>query len=128
MYLLDTCVLLWLASDQNLLSEKAKSIIRDNADSLYISVISSFKIAIKTVKRKIELPLPPDEWYKEAVRLHAIEEMLITSKIASMSALLPRLHNDPCDRIIFATALQNDMTILTKDKNIASYPKVKVAW
>jgi len=62
------------------------------------------------------------------VRLHGIEEMLINSKIASMSALLPRIHNDPCDRIIIATALQYDMTILTKDKSIASYPQVKVVW
>lgn len=61
MYLLDTCVLLWLASDMSSLSEKIKNIIRNNAGCLYISAISSFEIAIKAVKGKFELPLSPDK-------------------------------------------------------------------
>lgn len=128
MYLLDTCTLIWLVSQQDSLTETVKNTLRNNVGNLYVSAISAFEIAIKTVKGKLELPLPPDEWFKEAVRFHGIGEIPITSNIACKSALLPRLHNDPCDRIIVATALLEDMKIITKDKSFSEYPGAVVIW
>jgi PIN domain nuclease of toxin-antitoxin system len=128
MYLLDTCTLIWLASFQNALTEKVKKLLQNSAGNLYVSSISAFEIAIKTVKGKIELPLSPDEWFKEAIRLHGIEEIPITSDIACKSALLPRFHNDPCDRIIIATAILENMAVITKDQNFYQYPDIKVVW
>jgi PIN domain nuclease of toxin-antitoxin system len=128
MYLFDTCTLIWLVSQQASLTEKVKRILQNNAGNLYISSISAFEIAIKSVKGKIELPLPPDEWFKEAVRLHGIKEIPITSDIASKSALLPRFHNDPCDRIIIATAILENMTIITKDESFSEYPDIRIIW
>jgi PIN domain nuclease of toxin-antitoxin system len=128
MYLLDTCTLIWLASFQNALTEKVKKLLQNSAGNLYVSSISAFEIAIKTVKGKIELPLSPDEWFKEAIRLHGIEEIPITSDIACKSALLPRFHNDPCDRIIIATAILESMAVITKDQNFYQYPDIRVVW
>lgn len=128
MYLLDTCALIWLVSNQDSLTDKVKLALRNNAGNLYISSISAFEIAIKTVKGKIELPLSPDEWFKEAVKHHGIEEVPITSDIACKSVLLPRLHNDPCDRIIMATAILKKMVIITKDLVFSEYPDIKVLW
>ncbi|HLP46982.1 MAG TPA: type II toxin-antitoxin system VapC family toxin [Candidatus Deferrimicrobium sp.] len=128
MYLLDTCTLIWLVSQQISLTEKVKKILKNNAGNLYISAISAFEIAIKTVKGKIELPLPPDEWFREAIRLHGIEEIPINSEIAGKSALLPGIHNDPCDRIIIATAIHENMIIITKDEHFSKYPGIRVVW
>jgi PIN domain nuclease of toxin-antitoxin system len=128
MYLLDTCALIWLASDQDSLSQRVKRVLRNNAGNLYISAISAFEIAIKTVKGKIELPLSPDEWFKEAVMHHSIEEVPINSDIACKSALLPRIHNDPCDRIIIATAIQQNMAVITRDEIFLEYPDIRVLW
>lgn len=128
MYLLDTCTLIWLVSQQASLSEKVKRTLQNNAGNLYVSSISAFEIAIKTVKGKIELPLSPDEWFKEALKFHGIAEIPITSDIACKSALLPRFHNDPCDRIIIATALLENMKIITKDKSFSEYPDAAVVW
>jgi PIN domain nuclease of toxin-antitoxin system len=128
MYLLDTCALIWLASDQNSLTQKVKRVLRNNVGKIYISSISAFEIAIKTVKGKIELPLSPDEWFKEAVTQHSIEEVSITSDIACKSALLPRIHNDPCDRIIIATAIQKNMVVITRDEFFLQYPDIRILW
>lgn len=128
MYLLDTCTLIWLVSQQSSLTEKVKRILKNNAGNLYISAISAFEIAIKTVKGKFELPLPPDEWFSEAIKLHGIEEIPITSDVAAKSALLPGIHNDPCDRIIIATAILENMIIITKDENFSKYSGIKVLW
>ncbi len=128
MYLLDTCTLIWLVSDQDSLTERVKHIIGNNSANLYVSAISAFEIAIKSVKGKIELPLPPGEWFGEALRLHGLREIPVSSEIACKSALLPRLHNDPCDRIIISTALIEDMEVLTKDSRFLEYPDIKVIW
>ena len=128
MYLLDTCTLIWLVSNQDALTNNVKKTLRINAGNLYISSISAFEIAIKTVKGKIELPLSPDEWFKEAVKHHGIQEVPINSDIACRSVLLPRLHNDPCDRIIMATAILEDMVIITKDEIFSEYPDINVLW
>ena len=128
MYLLDTCTLIWLVSQQSSLTDKVKNVLRSNVGNLYVSAISAFEIAIKTIKGKLELPLPPDEWFREAIRLHGIGEIPISSEIASKAALLSGFHNDPADRIIIATAILENMVIITKDKNFSEYTEIKVLW
>ncbi len=128
MYLLDTCTLIWLVSMQEALTESVKDILRNNAGNLYVSSISAFEVAIKSVKGKIEFPLPPDEWFREALKFHGIEEVFVSSDIAAKSALLPMHHNDPCDRIIIATAMLKHMSIITKDKTFDKYPGITVIW
>jgi PIN domain nuclease of toxin-antitoxin system len=128
MFLLDTHVLLWLASDQTKLTEKVKITINSNAGSLYVSSISAFEIVIKHLKNKLELPLSPEIWFHRATTLHGIDEITINSEILIKAALLPQIHNDPVDRIIIATAMLNNAKILSKDTLISQYPGVNVIW
>jgi PIN domain nuclease of toxin-antitoxin system len=128
MLLLDTCTFLWLVSDQRRLSGRAKKAVEANPESLFISSISAFEIAIKNRNKKLTLPLPAADWFAEAVDFHGIREVPVTIDIAIRSAELPPLHNDPCDRIIIATAIQNSMRIITPDHLIAQYDKSIVLW
>jgi PIN domain nuclease of toxin-antitoxin system len=128
MLLLDTCALLWLASDQKRLSAKAAKHIEDSVGSIFVSAISAFEIAIKCRNKKLELPLPPGEWFFEVLDFHGIVEIPITADIAISSVLLPPLHNDPCDRIIIATARLNKMKIITCDPLISGYKQADVVW
>ena len=128
MILLDTCALLWLASDQKRLSVKAKKEIEKCAGALFVSAISAFEISIKCRNKKLELPLPSVDWFSEALDFHGIREIPITSSIAVSAVLLPPLHNDPCDRIIIATAHLNKMKIITCDPFISSYKQAVVIW
>ena len=127
MVLLDTCALLWLASDQSQLSIKARKTIQQNAGALFVSSISAFEIAIKCRSKKMVLPLPPEQWFAQAIDFHGIKEVAVTHNIAVHSVQLPLLHNDPCDRIIIATSQLHNMAILTCDKLIFQY-KVNVTW
>ncbi len=128
MLLLDTCTLLWLAADQSRLSENAKNAIRENIGSLFVSSISAFEIAVKARSRKLELPMNPGNWFEKVLNHHGLQELTINSSIAVRSVALPPLHNDPCDRFIIATALQNSMDLVTSDALIAQYKEVKVIW
>ena len=128
MILLDTCALLWLASDQSRLSPDAKRAIEKNSNALFISAITAFEIAVKCRAKKLTLPLPVEQWIPETLAFHGIGEIAVTSALAVASVQLPPLHNDPCDRIILATAQMNGMKITTPDALISQYPSAPVIW
>ncbi|MBN1443925.1 MAG: type II toxin-antitoxin system VapC family toxin [Planctomycetes bacterium] len=128
MYLLDTHVLLWLADKQEELSREVLSAIGKSASKLFISSITGFEIAVKAERGALSLPLPPGTWIQKALELHGIEEIPVTCAIAAFSAALPKIHRDPCDRIIIATARHHELTVLTKDPVISRYPDVRVLW
>ena len=118
--LLDTCALLWLASGDRALSEKARSLIED-AQVLYVSPVTAWEIAVKTAKGKIQLPLSPREWFDAVVRLYDITVLKLTADDMLKSAELPWLHKDPADRFIIATALKNGFMVVTADGNFGKY-------
>ncbi|MBF0386414.1 MAG: type II toxin-antitoxin system VapC family toxin [Candidatus Omnitrophica bacterium] len=128
MIILDTCALLWLAADQKELSLKARAAITKHAQTLYISAISAFELAVKQRRKKLILPLPAGEWYAKTLDHHGIQEIVVSSDILVRSVNLPSLHNDPCDRIIIATALHHRCPILTCDSWISRYPIVTTIW
>jgi len=128
MLLLDTHVFVWLASAQKNLSRRAKATILENADELFISSISALEIAILVKRNRLRLPVGPGEFVDRALRQHGIHEMPVDRHVAIASTELPDIHNDPFDRIILATALIHDMSILSKDREIPQYHDVKVIW
>lgn len=62
------------------------------------------------------------------VKLLGVHEIPVDVQVALASTQLPPIHRDPFDRIIIATATKHGMTILTKDRIIPTYPKVKAVW
>ena len=128
MYILDTCTLLWLVADQSRISERALKCISDHPESLYVSAISAFEIALRHEHKKLHLPLSPPTWWSEALSFHGITEIPVTGEIGARSAMLPFLHNDPCDRLIVATAQVHRLAILTPDSHISQYAKTEVVW
>lgn len=128
MILLDTCTLLWLATDQAALSNVARAEILKSAGSIYVSSISAFEIAIKAKKGKLILPKPPLEWFKLALSLHGLSEIHINADILGRSVSLPEHHHDPVDRILIATAQLNALTLITPDQHIAQYEALRLAW
>jgi len=128
MLLLDTHAFVWLASAQKNLSLRAKQAILQNADELYISSISALEIAILVKRNRLRLPVGAGEFVERALQQHGIYEIPVDRRVAIASTSLPDIHNDPFDRIILATALLKDMSILSKDRVIPKYNDVKVIW
>lgn len=106
MFLLDTCTLLWLTSDQSQISPAAIQAIGAGAGALYVSAISAFEIGVKHQKGRLSLPLPPAKWFPKALRLHGLRRIVLTPSILLRATTLPAIHNDPMDRMIIATAQQ----------------------
>ncbi len=126
--LLDTCALLWLVAGDPMLSEKARRLISDSRDSIFVSAISAFEIGVKYHKGKLTLCDVPEIWWRRSVAHHGLLVGDVTDSIFLNSTALPSLHHDPCDRVIIATAEDISAVILTADYLIAQYPSAKVEW
>ncbi len=128
MLLLDTCALIWLSEGGKLISDKAREAMRDNAGALHVCAISAFEIALLSRKERLKIPEAPDKWYLDIMTFYGLNELPITGTIATQAAMLPYIHNDPCDRIIIAAAKEHNLDIVTADKIIPTYPEVTVVW
>lgn len=116
--LLDTHALIWWWSDDAQLSSVAHDAITDRANTIYVSSICGIEIALKV--RKGELPhlREPLDTFDAAFAEDGFEVLPVTYRHARDAGLLAGDHRDPFDRIIAAQGLLEDLTILTKDREI----------
>jgi PIN domain nuclease of toxin-antitoxin system len=127
-YLLDSCSLLWLTDNPRRLSEPARRAISHPAAAVHVSAASAWELGIKVARRKLTLPRPVSEWFTEVCRRYALREIPVSGLLAAKSTELPRLHADPFDRLLAASALELGLTVLTPDPHFSKYPNLKTLW
>jgi PIN domain nuclease of toxin-antitoxin system len=128
MILLDTHVLVWMASDPAQLSQPAREALSKFQKGLLISAVSAWEIALLHRRGRLLLPVPPDVFVQRAVARHGLHELPVTAVTALAAVALPDIHNDPFDRILIAEALERNCRMVTKDAIIRKYPGVSVFW
>lgn len=120
--LLDTHIFLWFISGDRQLSVASIARIRDPQNEVYLSVASFWEIVVKHQLGKLPLPQAPELFVPQQRELHHIASLAINEETVSFLPQLPLLHRDPFDRILVCQALQHDLTIITVDVAITSYP------
>ncbi len=129
MILLDTHVLVWLASDPAKLSRKASEAIRkaSQESGIAISAITLWELAWLAVHGRLDIVGTVESFVERISSRTAIRP--ITVKVAVLANQLPATYSgDPCDRLIGATALAEGMVLVTKDRNIRNCKQVKTIW
>jgi PIN domain nuclease of toxin-antitoxin system len=119
--LLDTQCWLWMAANPERLTAKTRSLLESMEHELWLSAVSSWEIAIKHARGKLELPQPPAEYVPSRMERTGVRGLPIEHAHALGVASLPRHHGDPFDRLLVAQAMLEGMTILTADPEIARY-------
>jgi len=123
-YLLDTHAVIWYLEDSSRLPSNTKEIIDNNTNRIFISSVSLWEIAIKINLGKLNLIMSFDE-VLDHVKKGDFEVVQIEDEYLKMLSILPFIHKDPFDRLLIATALAENLTILTADENIHKYD---VSW
>ena len=118
--LLDTCALLWLAGNPGKLTPVARESM-ESASIIYVSAITGFEIGIKCQNRKLILPANPKDWFKTILDHHDITVIALSLELCLRATELPKIHNDPCDRMIIATAESHKIPVITADENFKLY-------
>jgi PIN domain nuclease of toxin-antitoxin system len=128
MILLDTCVLLWLAGDPSSISAASAAKLRDSRQRVFVSAITAYEVGQKAARKRITIPMPVSQWFPAMLRHHQFQELPVSGAVAASATMLPPIHNDPFDRLLVATALEHNLTLLTPDPLIRQYPGVQSLW
>ena len=125
-YLLDTHIWLWSLLEPERLGENILKVLDNKENELFISPISLWETMILAEKGKIELWPTIDEWISEALKRSPVKEAVLTHAIAIKSRKIELPHKDPADRFIAATALENDLILITEDEKLKESEQIKV--
>jgi PIN domain nuclease of toxin-antitoxin system len=118
--ILDTCALLWLASEDENLSLRARDTI-EQASMVLVSAISAWEISLKHAQKLLKLPLDPEVWFERVLTVHNLKVAPLTTTILFAANKLPWHHRDPADRFIIATALSEKAPVITADARFSHY-------
>tara|TARA_B100000315_G_scaffold244978_1_gene270298 strand:- start:170 stop:547 length:378 start_codon:yes stop_codon:yes gene_type:complete len=112
-YLLDTHPLVFLIYAPNSLSKKARNIIKNDSNVLYIPTLALLEVKYLFEVGKLKGDIADFTHY---IKRKTNVLMADFSEGELREALLLESTRDPFDRIILSTAISMDIFILTKDK------------
>ena len=124
--LLDTCAFIWMSQGACRISNVATEAVNNAFDdavtrSPYRSM-SAWELGMLVSKGRLPSTRRPERWFDEFIEIAALEVEGVTGKILIAASYLPgRIHNDPMDRILIATARERDLAIVTRDRAILAY-------
>ena len=122
MILADTNALIWFLEDDAALGPAARRMI-DTAlaeDMLAVSAFSFWEITFLIGRKRIDFDKTAIDFRQETMQL-GVREIAVTGAICIAAVTLPDLHGDSADRIIVATALAHDATLLTADRQLLGW-------
>jgi PIN domain nuclease of toxin-antitoxin system len=130
-YLLDTHTFLWAIAEQKKLSPKVNAILEDGVNEIFVSSVTFWEISLKYGLGKLDLDnIAPEDLPKVAEETGFTFLSLLPGESASYHKLNATWHRDPFDRMLIWQAINNNLTLLSKDKNVAQYKSVglKLLW
>lgn len=114
--LLDTHVVLWWLTDDPTLPDHVKAIIDGEAD-VFVSAASVWEVSIKQARGKIEEPAN----LAATIRDSELRHLPIGAAHAVVAGQLPPIHRDPFDRMLVAQSICDDLTLVSRDRDIRRY-------
>jgi PIN domain nuclease of toxin-antitoxin system len=115
-FLLDTHILIWHLQNDEKLSADVSNIIQDANNSVYVSVVSLWEMAIKIKLNKLTLLCELEEFVPSEFIILQIEQKHIFNL-----KNLPLIHNDPFDRLLVSQSFSENIPLITSDTFIKQY-------
>jgi PIN domain nuclease of toxin-antitoxin system len=125
--LLDTHAFLWWITEDPRLSVRAREVISDGNNELFLSAATGWEITIKAQIGRLKLPDEPQHFIPEQMRINGIQSLPIQMDHALHISTLPSHHRDPFDRLLIAQAQLEELPILSSDPQLANY-QVQLIW
>ena len=126
--LLDTHALIWMVQSPERLGERGRMALTAADAEVYASHVSLWEMAIKRSTGKLEqLGRNAPDWSDHYVPRSGLRHLSIAVSHLGAVEGLPRLHNDPFDRLLITQAQQGELTVVTLDSHVSQYD-IDVIW
>ena len=126
--LLDTHVAVWAVNRPSNLPRKIRDLIADERNTIHVSTVSIWEIAIKHSLGRLSAP----EINAAQAVVHFDEAGYIVLPVKAEHALaiasLPSRHGDPFDRMLVAQSLTEPMRLVTHDNELGAYSDTVITW
>lgn len=126
--LLDTHVVHWWSAEPQRVSAAASDAL-EQADELAVAAITWFELAWLAKHERIVVNVPVRSWLMGLAA--QVRTIGVAPPIADTAVNLPKsFPGDPADRLIFATAIEHGLRLVTKDREIRDHdhPRSITIW
>ena len=119
-FLLDTHILIWAAISPHKISSELANLLSGPSNHLYFSSASIWEISIKESLGKRDFKISSKKLHSGLIE-NGYKEIKVSALHAMEVIKLPFIHRDPFDRILVATAIWENMPMLTNDSKLSPY-------
>lgn len=124
--LLDTHVVQWWSAEPQRLSARATKLLNE-AGGLAVAAITWYELAWLARDGRIDVGIPVGSWLDQLSA--QVRTLAITPAVADTAAsLAPGFPGDPADRLIYATAVQHGLKLVTKDQRLRNHGRTVAVW
>lgn len=132
MIALDTHALVWWVAEPKRIPARARRAL-DAAvkagELLAVSSISLWEIALLVQRGRLAFTMDADTWLLSVQALPMLSFHPVDNAVALRSVRLSGFpHRDPADRMIAATAIGLNATLVTGDTRLRKYPALSTLW
>lgn len=128
--LLDTQVVIASIYNPGRLAPAVRQALEDPGQDRAISVITAFEMSVKASLGKLPLPRAFARNFTAAFEetVDRLSARLLDVRLAHAVRvrLLPFHHRDPFDRLLIAQALEEDLTMVSGDRQFSAYSGLKL--
>ena len=124
-YIIDTHIFLWLLFDPEKIDNPKLQTLQNPKNRVYITNISFWEISLKYALGKLKLNgISPEELPQKAQKM-GIDILEIDTSTMSSFHKLPKVevHKDPFDRIIIWKCINDNITLVSKDRKFPEYER-----
>jgi PIN domain nuclease of toxin-antitoxin system len=125
-YLIDTQIVIWFQLFDKRLKSTVYELLIDGTNTIFVSQVSLFEIAIKQKIGKIpELGKRVTELI-ELIKKDGFDILPISNTHIASYDTVPTFdeHKDPFDKLIIATAISENLTVISADEKFKFYTDV----
>lgn len=119
--LLDTHTLLWWVESARQLSETARTIISDETNECYVSLVTAWEMAIKVNIGKLHLAVSVQRYFMEHLPTNGFQQLNLSLRHVTCVESLPLHHRDPFDRLLVTQARQEGLVMVSADNIFEDY-------
>ena len=125
--LLDTHALLWWFTDDPRLSTRARALIADTSNEVFVSAASTWEIATKHRLGKLDSAADVVLRFEELLQADGFTPLGISNRHSLRAGAFQVPHRDPFDRMLAAQAELEALPLVTLDPAFALF-EVTTVW